>query len=99
LLAIFLSIIVDFLVLVIGVKVHLPISILAGLIFFGGVGLIIGYRFTTKLPWQLIVLVGIIRFLAVIIIHGNGIYEALISISIFTVFIDIGICFRTPPNI
>ncbi|WP_204702085.1 hypothetical protein [Halanaerobacter jeridensis] len=88
----------DFFILITRLKSYLPVSILASLIFFGTTGIIIGYNFKNKLPWGLIILVGIIRLLAGTGIHGLNIYEALISLAILAVFIDLGISFKIPQN-
>ena len=93
------SLSVDFFILVIQLKNSLPVSILGSLIFFGTAGIIIGYNFKNRLPWGLIILVGIIRLLAAAGTHGINIYEILISLAILAIFIDLGISFKTPQNL
>ena len=93
------SLSVDFFILVIQLKNSLPVSILGSLIFFGTAGIIIGYNFKNRLPWGLIILVGIIRLLAAAGTHGISIYEALISLGVLAIFIDLGISFKTPQNL
>ena len=95
LLAIGLSLGIDFLILMMNFKYYLSISILSSLIFFGTSGILIGYKFKERLPWGLIILVGLTRFFSNFLICSNSIYEAILSLAIFTVFIDLGISFRS----
>lgn len=97
--ALLLSLGIDVFILIIRLKNYLPVSILGSLIFFGTAGIIIGYNFKRRLPWGLITLVGLVRLLAGLGTHGLSIYEALISLAILAVFIDLGISFKVPQNI
>ena len=94
--ALLLNLASDLLILVVGLRNYLPVSILTALISFGTVGLIIGYNYKTHLPLGLIISVILIRILAAVGTHGLNIYEILLHLSIIAVFIDLGISLRAP---